>query len=174
MRQTKKITVSALCVALGVVFMVFGAVFDVVDLTACALSSLLVAFIYIEIGSPYTFLVWICTALLSAVLFPGSAIWIEYLLIFGIYPILKAYIERLPRLFWWLLKLAFINSVIWLLALLVELITGAPLFDGETFWFNAVIYVLMNIAFISYDLFITVLVRFYLIKLQPRFKNFLK
>ena len=174
MRQTKKITVSALCVALGVVFMVLGAVFDVVDLTACALSSLLVAFIYIEIGSPYTFLVWICTALLSAVLFPGSAIWIEYLLIFGIYPILKAYIERLPRLFWWLLKLAFINSVIWLLVLLVELITGAPLFDGETFWFNAVIYVLMNIAFISYDLFITVLVRFYLIKLQPRFKNFLK
>ncbi len=174
MRETKKITVSALTVALGVVLMVIGAEFGVLDLTSCALASLLVAFIYIEIGAPYTFLVWICTSLVSAFLYTGSAVWIEYLLIFGIYPILKGYIERLPRIFWLILKLGFVNTVIWLLAFLVELITKVPLFDGETFWFNALIYVIMNVAFVAYDMFITVLVRFYLIKLQPRIKNFLK
>ena len=71
-------------IALGVVFMVLGAVVDVLDLTACAISSLLVVFVYLEIGSPYTWLVWMCTSLLSFVFFPGKALWIEYLMIFGI------------------------------------------------------------------------------------------
>ena len=174
MRQTKKITVSAITVALSVVFMVLGALFSIVDLTVCALASLLVAFIYIEIGSPYTFLVWICTSLCTALLFPGSAVWVEYLLIFGIYPILKAYIERLPRVFWIFLKLLYINAAIWIFVILSELITGIKFFDGVGFLINAALYVLMNIAFVAYDLFMTVLIRFYLIKLQPIFKRFLK
>ena len=174
MRQTKKVTVSALTVALSVVVMLIGFFFSVVDLTACALASLLVAFIYIEIGSPYTFLVWLCTSLTTAICFPGSVIWVEYLLIFGIYPILKAYIERLPRWVWWIPKLAYINAIIWLLALAMKLLGLEALFNGETVFINIALYVLMNIAFVAYDLFLTVLIRFYLVKLQPRFKNLLK
>jgi len=174
MRQTKKITVSGIVVALGVVLMTLGSLFSIVDLTVCALSSLLVAFIYIEIGSPYTFLVWICTSLCSALIFPGSPVWVEYLLIFGIYPILKAYIERLPRGWWWILKLAFINADVWLIAIISELVTGVKFFGEENFIFNVVLYVIINVAFIAYDVFMTILIRFYVVKLQPTFKRFLK
>ena len=52
MRQTKKLTLSAMIVALGTVSMVLGAVIEVFDLTAVALASALVAFVYIELGSP--------------------------------------------------------------------------------------------------------------------------
>ena len=52
MKETKKLTISAMTVALGVVFMVVGAVFEVLDLSTAVLASLLVVFIYIEIGSP--------------------------------------------------------------------------------------------------------------------------
>ena len=68
MSQTKKITLSALMVALGTVFMVIGAVVEVLDLTVCALSSLLVVFVFLEIGSYYPWLVWICTSLATALL----------------------------------------------------------------------------------------------------------
>jgi hypothetical protein len=146
----------------------------VLDLSACALASLVMVFSYIELGSPYTFLIWICTTLISALIFPSSPVWIEYLLVFGIYPILKAYIERLPRLFWWPIKLVYINAVIWLLILFVQLIFGIPFLEGDTVWLRAATYVLINVAFVMYDMFITVMVRFYFDKLRHRFLRFLK
>ena len=59
MSQTKKITLSAMMVALSTAFMVLGAAINVLDLTVCALASMLVVFVYIEIGSYYPWLVWI-------------------------------------------------------------------------------------------------------------------
>ena len=174
MRQTKKITLSAMVVALGTVFMVIGGFIEVLDLTVCALASLLVAFVYIEIGSPYTWLVWICTSLASFLIMPGKFIWMLYLLIFGIYPLLKAYIERLPRGVWLILKLLFINAMIWALMFGVELILGIPFFVVDKLWLKAGVYIVMNVGFIAYDLFITVLIRFYFERLRRRFKNFLK
>ena len=161
-------------VALGTVLMTFGAFFEVMDLTVCAIASLIVALIYIELGSPYTWLVWICTSLTTFLCFSGSIIWVEYLFVFGIYPILKAYIEKLPRVFWIVLKLAFINAVIWLMVLVCEKLLGIPFFGGETFWLNAAVYVVMNVAFVAYDLFITVLVRLYFAKYRHRFSKFFK
>ena len=174
MSQTKKITLSALMVALGTVFMVIGAVVEVLDLTVCALSSLLVVFVFLEIGSYYPWLVWICTSLATALLYPGSIIWAEYALVFGIYPLVKAYIEKLPKWSWLIVKLVYINAVIWGLFAICELLLGIPFFDAENRIMAIVIYALMNVAFIAYDVFITVMVNFYYIKLRPRFKNFLK
>ena len=161
-------------VALGTVFMTLGALFEVVDLTVCALASLIVAFIYIELGSPYTWLVWLCTSLATFLCFSGSFIWVEYLLVFGVYPILKAYIERLPK-FWWLpIKFLFINAIIWIMVLICEKLLGIPFFGGETLWLNAAMYAVINVAFVAYDLFITVLVRLYLMKYRRIFSKFLK
>ena len=160
--------------ALGTVLMIFGAVFDIFDLTACALVSLTVVFAYLEIGSPYTWLIWLCTSLATALMFPGSMIWVEYLLVFGVYPILKAYIERLPRWAWFPVKLVLINAIIWALIFLVDAIFGTPLLDADTSVMKVVLYVLINVAFISYDMFITVMVRLYIHKYRPKFSKFLK
>jgi hypothetical protein len=174
MRSTKKITLSASIVALGTVLMVLGGLFDVLDLSACALASLLVAFVYIEIGSPYTYLVWLSTSLLAFVFFSASPLWMEYLLVFGIYPILKAYIERLPRAVWLLPKLGFINLVLLILYFAFELIFGVPLFTVKGLWIKVALWVGLNIVFILYDIFLTVLIRFYIERLRPRFKHLLK
>ena len=174
MSQTKKITLSALMVALGTVFMVIGATIEVLDLTVCAMASLLVVFVFLEIGSYYPWLVWICTSLATALIYPGSLVWVEYALIFGIYPLIKAYIEKLPRWTWLIVKLVYINAVIWGLFAICELLLGLPFFDTDGMVMTVILYVLMNVAFIAYDLFITVMVRFYFLKLRPRFKKFLK
>ena len=89
MKHTKKLTLSAMIVALGTVFMVLGAIVEVFDLTAVALASALVAFVYIELGSPYTWLVWLCTTFTTFIVFQSSQMWFMYLVLFGIYPILK-------------------------------------------------------------------------------------
>ena len=174
MKTTKKITLSAMVIALGTVFMVLGGFIEVLDLSACAVASVLVAFVYIELGSPYTWLVWLGTSLATFVSFSGSVLWLEYFLVFGIYPILKAYIERLPRTFWIFLKLIFINAVLWLIFLGFEFIFKTSVFIVDKLWMKIGIYALMNVAFIAYDIFITVMVRFYLVRLRPRFKHLLK
>lgn len=181
MKQTKKLTISAMIVALGTVFMVLGAVIEVFDLTAVALASVLVAFVYIELGSPYTWLVWLCTTLTTFLLYQHSAMWFIYLVLFGIYPILKGYIEKLPRFSWWPIKLLFGNAAFVLMIFGIKLITGLPFIDPNEKMFGItgtalyiVTWVLLNVAFIAYDFFISVMVRYYMEKLRSRFKKILK
>ena len=180
MKQTKKLTVSAMTVALGVLFMTLGAVLSVLDLSCAVLASLLVSFIYIEIGSPYTWLVWLATSLISFLLFPGSFMWLVYLSVFGIYPILKGYIERLPRALWLILKLVFLNAMMALLVLFSEVLVGQSFFgDVSDIPFDpmivyAILWVLLNVAFILYDRLIVVLVVFYERKIRPRLSGLLK
>ena len=180
MRETKKLTVSAMTVALGVAFMSLGAVLSVLDLSCAVLASLLVTFIYIELGSPYTWLVWLCTALASFLFFPGSFMWLVYLTVFGIYPILKGYIERLPRVFWLILKLIFVNAMLTLLVLGSEFLVGQSFFGDVSdiplapMVAYAVLWVLMNIAFLLYDRLIVIMVVFYEKKIRPKISNLLK
>jgi hypothetical protein len=161
-------------VALGTAFMIIGAVIEVLDMSVCALSSLLVVFVYLEIGSYYPWLVWICTTLATGLLYPGSILWVEYALMFGIYPLIKSYIERLPRWCWLIVKLVYANFVIVALFFVCEKLLGVPFFTDEAAWMRVLVYVLTNIAFLAFDYFIVVMVRFYLAKLRPRFKRFLK
>ena len=178
MSTTKKLTLSALTVALGTTLMVLGVYIDVaemLDLSLCAIASLLVVFIYLEIGSYYPWLVWICTSLATALLATGKPIWIEYLLVFGNYPLIKSYIERLPRWSWILVKLVYINATVWAIFFLSELIIGQNFFfEDDNLILSILTYVIINVAFIAYDMYIVVMVRFYHAKIRPRFAKFLK
>ena len=159
-------------IALSVAVMTVGAMLDVLDLTVSMFASLLVMLAYLEMGSPYTWCIWLGTSLAAAILFPGSIIWAEYLLIFGIYPIIKGFVERLPRRAWFIVKLVFINAVIWILLLVVDGILGIGFVDADTPIMKIVLYVLMNIAFIAYDKFIEIFARLYIVKFKDRFKKF--
>ncbi len=174
MRQTKKITLSAVLVALGSAIMIIGAVVEVLDLVVCVFASLLVVFVYLEIGPPYPYLVWICTSLATALMYFGSIIWVEYFLVFGIYPMLKAFIEKLPHVVWIVLKLLFINAIVAALFFIVEGIFGIPFFEDELLLMKIVTWVLINVAFIVYDRFITVMVRVYTERIRPKISKLLK
>ena len=182
MNQTKKLTLSAMIVAIGTLFMTLGVVIEVFDLTAVALASALVALVYIELGSPYTWLVWLCTTFTMFILWNWTTtMWFMYLVLFGIYPILKGYIERLPRVFWWLIKLPFANVAFALMLFGIQLIFGIPFIDSTETLFGItgralyiVVWALLNVAFIAYDFFITVMVRYYMVKLRQRFRKIFK
>ena len=180
MRQTKKLTLGAMIIALGVLFMTLGYFVEALDLTVAALLSLTMAFAFIELGSPYTYIIWLATSLLGGLFFTASLVWLTYFLIFGIYPILKAYIERAPKWSWIPIKLLVFNAMLIILIFVSQLIVGVPLFSvGEELSEYAVyikvgLYVLCNIAFFVYDVFMTVMIRAYLTRLRHRFSRFLR
>lgn len=177
MKNTKKLTVSAITVALGVVFMLLGAVYEPLDLTVSCLASVLVAFIYIEVGSPYTYLVWLCTTLITALIFPLGTAWVSYFLVFGIYPVIKGYIEKLKRPAWLPLKMLFASVTMTSLFLFTTFVMGI---ESETFFGLSVeisLLILGAIAvlcFLLYDRFLTACVRVYHLKIRPKLKNLLK
>ena len=174
MKITKKITISAMAVALGAVLLAIGALFSVADLLMGVVASLLMVFIFIEIGAPYTFFVWLGTTLAVFFIPSGMTVATLYFFAFGIYPILKAYIERAPRVLWWPLRLIYVNAVIAVLLLLTELVLGTPFFETELWYFKVGIWLLMNVAFIVYDAFLTVMIRLYMQKYRKIFKKLLK
>ena len=179
MKETKKLALSAVSVALGAVFMLIGAVFEPMDLASACLASSLILFVCIEIGAPYTYLVWLATSLVSFVLFPGAMMWIMYLLLFGIYPILKGYIERLPRFLQWISKIVFGAVSLTALFLVITFILGIPLVGDElSFLPEPIVYLVLAVlgflCFILYDVFLTAAVRVYFTRIRNKIKNILK
>ena len=144
------------------------------DLSVCAFASLIVVFVYLEIGVPYALGVYLATALISMMIIPSKLIFFEYFFVFGIYPLLKAFVERLPRWSWIAIKFVFVNVIIWLITLFCALFLSYDFIEGDTLLLKAGFYILMNVAFFAYDYFITVMVRFYYDRLRQRFKRFLR
>ena len=179
MKSTKKLTVSATVVALGVVFMLIGAVFEPLDLAAACIASVLVAFVFAEIGGAYPYLVWLCTSLISAIVYFAGIMWVAYLFVFGIYPIIKAYIERTAHALWLPLKLCFAALSFSVLYVVTVFVLGVPLISEELFGMPPwVIYLLTALvalaAFVMYDFYLTAAIRLYYYKLRKKIQNILK
>ena len=108
MRATKKLTLSAILAALSVVVLLLGSFIEVVDLSAAALASFFVMFAFLEMGTGYAVLLWTAATLSSLLLFPGGASLFYGAL--GLYPLWKAYLEKLPPLPEWALKMLSCNA----------------------------------------------------------------
>ena len=183
MRQTKKITVSAMAVALSVLIMAFGAFVEVMDLTVAAITTIIMMFVFVEVGKPYTYFVWLGTSILSFAFFPQSLGWLSYFVLFGIYPILKAYIERTPRPLWFWLKLIYFLVGEALLVSVSTYILGNPLLEAEMSIplfaeyieiFTAAMLLALLCALFVYDIFMTIMIRAYFSSIRRRIERFLK
>ena len=94
-KKSKKIALCAVFSALGVVLLYMGAIFEVLDLSAAAIASMLCVVIISEIGGIYPWLVYAVTSLLSLLLLPNKFGALIYACMAGYYPMLKAKIEGL-------------------------------------------------------------------------------
>ena len=173
MRPTKKLTVSAAATALGTALMSVGAVWELMDLSLVAFASLFIMLILIEVGGAFPWMVWLATSLLTFFIFPKSPISAVYFA-FGVFPILKYYIEKLKRPFWILLKLAYSNICILGIIFLMELVFKRVVFDTDLLILKIALYVLFVAAFFAYDRMLTLMSRVYLYKLRHRFRNLFK
>ena len=170
--EVKKLTTSAMMCAMTVVLLAVASFVGDIDLTVLMLSSLLMVFVYVEIGPPYTYLTWLCSSLLSFIFFPSRYFWVVYFFLFGFYPILKGWIEKTKRPLWWLLKFVWLNITLVIIFFLVTFILGADLTDGGPSWMIWVMYGLSNLSFICYDILIGKLVVLYVARFREKILKF--
>lgn len=155
---------SMLC-ALSVVVLALGSIISALDLTMVAIASIFVFFAVIEMGSPYQFLIYGVTSLLSLLLLPDKYSAFLYFIFGGIYPILKRVFEKLPTVLGWVLKILYFNAV------LAAMIFGAKyLFGVDEEKLTAVLFVMGNAAFFLYDIAMTKLITLYLAVLRKKLR----
>ncbi len=163
--RTKRIAVSSMLVALGVMILWLGMLLDVLELSVVVLAAMLLIPVVIEYGGAYPWSVWGATAAFAAILMPLRMVSVVYIL-FGFYPILKAYVERLPRGLTILFKqLYFIVSDVFTVWLSYRLVTAE---ETPRRWLPvalaAVGYVTLNLL----DIALTRLITLYLRKYRAR------
>ena len=161
MKKTKKTVLSAMISAASVVVQLIGNVFTTLDLTAAALSGIPLLIIREELGLSYAVLSYITISVLGILLLPQKLIGISFLFFFGIYPIFKSYLEKLPKIISWLLKLLIFN----LLFSATIYIGGQVLgIDDPLFAFAIIPYLLGNTTFVLYDIAMTMFISLYFAK----------
>ena len=177
MRQTKRLSLSALAVALGTVILAFGSLLDVMDMSAAVLASLTVLFCVLELGNGYGTMVYLAVSLLSLILLPNKSPSLLFALLFGYVPIIKFWFDRRLGRLAILPKLVVFNLFFAVLMIFAAELTG---FTVENAWSIApwVIYVayfvLANAVYIVCDLLYTRLSNLYFLRFRDKIRKYLK
>ena len=169
MKPVRALTLSAVLAALSVLLLFLGSLIDVTDLAAVMVASFFVVLVVIECRGAWPWLLYISVSVLSFLLLPGRFVSVEYALFGGIWPILKYWLERLPRLPSFLLKLLVGNALAAFAAWL-----GLKFFGLEVpsaLWLKIAAVVLWEAVLILYDFLLTRLIVLWCVKYRSRFRR---
>lgn len=175
MKKTKKITLCAVCSALSVMVMLLG-YFPYFTYAVPAVAGLFVMIPLIEIGVSYAFATYFVSSLLVLVVAEPETK-VLYLLLFGFYPILKALIEKFKKtVLEWAIKIIVFSTSVLASYFVLKLLTDIQVDDFGTLGkYGAIIFlVLCYIAFVLYDIAISRVAVFYMVKVRPKFSMLLK
>ena len=163
------ITLSALMAALSVSFMYVGNILPTGRLGIIAVASLFVTAAVIEAGLSAGVFVYAGSGLLAALILPDKSSALLFGLFFGYYPLVKSLAERIGKIvLTWAVKLTVFNAAFavgWFLF-------RKLLFDADTFTVNTLVaFALGNLVFVVYDLGLTKLISFYIVRISKYLKK---
>ena len=170
MNQTRKTVLSALLSSVAIVLQAVGSIITSLDLSAAALSGMIGLLIRYELGLLYSILSYFTVSILSILLLPNKLVGIFYICFFGLYPIFKSDIDKLEVKLSWIVKIVVFNILFSVLLYIGIIIIKI---DDPLFTFTFLPYLLGNAAFILYDIAITRLYKYYIMKYRNRiFRNY--
>lgn len=165
--RVKRITLSGILLAFTVISVFLAATLPTSKLSLYALSSLFMAVIIIEFGTRAGWAFYLASAILSVLLVPRLEV-IPFIVFFGVYGLIKLYIERIPgRVIEYVLKLIYFNICLALgLFFLKEIILGGINLTAPVYIIAAV----LELVFLIYDYIYTLFIRFYGGRLKQKLK----
>lgn len=164
--EIKKLSLGAMLIALGTVLIYIGAITEVLDLSLCAVACLITVFAVVEFSKSYAFMIYAATTILSFLILPNKFAAVAYAFM-ALYSILKALIERLSKVFAWIIKLLYFNTGIVAVFFVSKYILMLP---DEGVASYIVLLLLGNAAFVLFDIAITRLITLYIFRLRSRLK----
>jgi hypothetical protein len=96
MKKTKYLAFCAIMASLGVVILLLGSFFNVFDLCAVLIASILIFVVCEELGNGAGMLTYAVCAVIAFLILPSKLVATEYA-IFGFYPVIRRIFEARPR-----------------------------------------------------------------------------
>ena len=168
-RTTRSLVIAALMTALSVVMLYIASLLPFEQLGIIALSSLFGIAAVIETGLSGGVLVFIGSAIIGALIIPSKPMIHYYVLFFGYYPVVKSLAEKIKYpILKWSVKLAVFNgalSALWFLF-------SSLIFNQSLIKLGVnIIYLAGNAVFIAYDLGLSRLISFYIIRISKNIRK---
>ncbi|NLY18498.1 MAG: hypothetical protein GX045_06040 [Clostridiaceae bacterium] len=169
LNNTRKIAIAGILTSLGTVALILENIVPTGKLGFYVFAGFLLSVIIMECGLTYGWISFGATSLTAFILVPEKTAVIPFVLFFGIYSIIKNYIERINRIIVELiLKFGFFNLSLYFMWSI------ARHFIPETLFRNfpvIVLIILLQLVFFVFDWIFTLWTRFYLEILSPRIKR---
>ena len=162
--KAKEITLSAALIALTIIILYLNLLLPISTLSILTLASLLVPIALMRGSMKSAILVYVASSIIGFFILPINII-ILYILFFGIYGIVKYYIEKINKLpLELLLKLIFFNIIFFIPFFIFKSfiaieITKLPIW---LFW------IIAQIVFLVFDYALTLLISLYLEKIHTK------
>lgn len=167
LQNTKRLVAASILAAISFVFMYLGTLTGVMDLCAVVVGALCCAFAVIELKGIWPWLIFAVSGTLCLIFLPDKFCALEYIALGGLYPIIKEYLERLPGVISWVLKISVFNVLLTACLALAKFVFAVP---ADEIGFGIVVYLVGNAFFILFDYALTVFITYYLKRLKTRLK----
>ena len=162
--KAKKVSLSGILIALTVISLFLSVIVPTNTLSFYALSSFFISIIIMEFGTNSGWAFYAASSILALIILPDKIGLIPYVAFFGLYGLIKFYIERLKKLLLeYILKIAYFTAafaIAWTFAkefFSSRINIGFPLL---------VLIIILEIAFIVYDYVYTLFIQYYNTKLR--------
>ena len=152
--MSKKITYSGILLGLNIVLLLISNLISINTMFFMGLASLIISVIVMEYGVNTGVVFYIASIILSFIVMPNKSQWLLYTLTFGIYGLVKYFIENgRPIYIEVILKLIFANLVAVILYLILKNIVIIPI--------NIITIIVYQVAFLVYDYVYSLFIEYY-------------
>lgn len=162
--KSAKVAYPAILGALSLIFVYIASIAPSGNWGFVAIAGLFPAAAVISVGMKAGFLCWAGVSILAFLILPGKFCALLFAALFGLYPMIKAFIEGLRRgVLGYVLKLVFFNAVFTLIFAVMKaaVLDSLPGALAET-W---LLYPVGNIVFLLYDFGFSKLIGFYIARI---------
>lgn len=152
--MSKKITYSGILLGLNILLLLISNLISINTMFFMGLASLIISVIVMEYGVNTGVVFYIASIILSFIVMPNKSQWLLYTLTFGIYGLVKYFIEKgRPIYIEVILKLIFANLVAVILYLILKNIVIIPI--------NIITIIVYQVAFLVYDYVYSLFIEYY-------------
>ena len=152
--MSKKMAYSGILLGLNILLLLISNLISINTMFFMGLASLIISVIVMEYGVNTGLVFYIASIILSFVVMPNKSQWLLYTLTFGIYGLVKYFIEKgRPIYIEVILKLIFANLVAVILYLILKNIVIIPI--------NIITIIVYQVAFLVYDYVYSLFIEYY-------------
>ena len=173
--MSKKLATSSIMTALTLVCLFGSAYIPTGKIALLALTSMCMLVTVAESGVRYAWIQYVATSLLALLFIPAKGLVFIFIGLIGYYPILKLHIENIKNLkLEWMTKILFFSALLILAYFFLKVFILNYLSLGAVIDIalanTALVVLILEIAFILYDYFLSFFARFYTQVIKKRLK----